>query len=83
MELYHMLRTVENSPDLLTMEEGAAMLRIKLSTIRAWRNDGRHLGFVKIGRKVCVRRQDVEALIATNYEPAGTTRKTKRRNDNA
>lgn len=47
---------------LLTVEETAALLRVRPSTVRAWLTQGR-LPRVKIGRLTRILRQDCEALI--------------------
>lgn len=48
--------------DLLTVEEAAALLRVKSSTIRAWLTQGR-LARTKIGRLTRILREDAEAFI--------------------
>lgn len=58
--------------DLLTLPEAAKLLRIKESTLRAWRLAHRHLNFRKIGGKVLVLRADIERFInASLIEPRG------------
>jgi excisionase family DNA binding protein len=52
------------APELLTVPEAAALLRIKVSTLRAWVNQ-RKIKFAKIGRLVRLRRSDIEAFIAS------------------
>jgi excisionase family DNA binding protein len=59
---------------LLNVAETAAALRLKESTIRAWILTKR-IAYVKVGRRVFVRRSDVVAFIAAsvvypNAEPA-------------
>jgi hypothetical protein len=54
--------------ELMTLNETAKFLRLKISTLRAWRLNKRNLAFVRLGRKVFVRRADAEALIAANVE---------------
>jgi len=56
-------------PELLTIAEAAAALRLKPSTIRAWILD-RRIPFCKIGRLVRIRRADVEGLIAASVIPS-------------
>lgn len=47
--------------DLLTAAETAARIGVKASTLSIWRTTGRYaLPFVKAGRLVRYRRQDVE-----------------------
>lgn len=45
------------------MKEAAALLRIKLSTIRAWKLQGKFLTFRKIGGRVLVHRDDIARYI--------------------
>jgi len=54
---------------LLTMREAAKMLRIQLSTLRAWRLR-RILPFVKLSGRLLVRQADLEAFIAASVTPA-------------
>ncbi len=55
--------------DLLTIPEAAAILRLKVSTLRAWRLQ-RRIPFVKLGRKIFVLRSDVDAFIKKSVVPA-------------
>lgn len=55
---------------LLTLAECAALLRLKLSTLRSWRLKRHHLPFVKLGSRVYVRRADCEELIRASIVPA-------------
>jgi len=58
------------SSDLLTVSETAALLRLKVSTVRAWVLQ-RRVPFVKLGgKRVFFRRADLEALIAASVIPA-------------
>jgi excisionase family DNA binding protein len=60
--------------DLLTVREAAAMLRLKVSTIRAWVLQ-RRVPFVKLGgKRVLFRRQDLDALVTASVVPAKPTR---------
>jgi excisionase family DNA binding protein len=52
-------------PELLTVPEAAALLRLKVSTVRAWVCQ-RKIPFIKLGRLVRIRRSDAEALIQTS-----------------
>jgi excisionase family DNA binding protein len=54
--------------DLLTVNETAGMLRLQASTIRAWILN-RRIPFVRLGRRVFVRRSDCEELITANVVP--------------
>jgi excisionase family DNA binding protein len=55
-----------DAPALLTLPEAAAILRLKLSTLRAWRLRRRHLEFVTVGGKVLVTRGSIEAFVERN-----------------
>lgn len=55
--------------DLLTVPEAAALLRLKISTIRAWVCQ-RKIPYVKLGRLVRIRRSDAEAYITSRIVPA-------------
>lgn len=56
--------------ELLTMGEASGILRVKLSTLRAWRLQRKHLAFRKVGGKVLVHRADVNRLIEKSKTPA-------------
>jgi excisionase family DNA binding protein len=61
-----------NSSDLLTVGEAADLLRLKVSTIRAWVLQ-RRIPFVKLGgKRVFLRRQDLAALVTASIVPAKT-----------
>ena len=60
-------------PDLLTIPEAAAALRLKPSTIRAWILD-RRIPFCKIGRLIRIRRCDIEAFLTESLVPAGESK---------
>ena len=49
--------------ELLNVEESAAQLNIKPSTVRAWILR-RRIPFVKLGRRVLLRKSDLDRLIA-------------------
>lgn len=61
---------MEITPDseLLTLLEAAQMLRLKVSTLRAWRLKKR-IPFIKFCRNVYVRRSDCLALINSGVVP--------------
>jgi excisionase family DNA binding protein len=60
--------------DLLTVPEAAALLRLKVSTIRSWVCQ-RKIPYVKLGgRLVRIRRVDAQAFITAAVVPCGTTR---------
>lgn len=50
---------------LLTVNEAAEALRLQASTIRAWILQ-RKIPFVRLGRRVFVRRSDCDQLISNN-----------------
>lgn len=54
---------------LLTVDEAAQLLRLKPSTIRDWLLR-RRITYVKLGRRVFLRRADLEALISSSVVPA-------------
>jgi excisionase family DNA binding protein len=60
---------VEIQSELLTLPEAAEHLRLKVSTLRAWRGQ-RKIPFLKIGRRVMVRRSDLAAFVAGSVVPA-------------
>jgi len=51
------------SSDLLSVDESATFLKLKSSTIRDWILR-RQIPFVKLGRRVFLRKPDLEKLIA-------------------
>lgn len=55
--------------DLLTVTETARILRLQPSTIRKWLLDKR-LAHVKLGRRVFLRRADLDALLERSFRPA-------------
>lgn len=60
----------QGSPDdLLTVPETATLSRLKVSTIRKWILE-RKIGYVKLGRRVFVRREDLDSMIAESFIPA-------------
>jgi hypothetical protein len=60
--------SLENSNELMTLPEVAAIARVKVSTLRAWRLNRRNLTFVKLAGKVLVRRKDLEAFIEAGLD---------------
>ncbi len=66
----HTNATPETTPTLLTLTETAKLLRIQLSTIRAWRLAKKFLTFRKVGGRVLVARKDIEAFIERSKEVA-------------
>lgn len=58
--------------DLLTVSEAAGLLRLKVSTIRAWVLN-RQIPHVKLGgKRVFFRRGDLEGLVTASVVPAKT-----------
>jgi len=57
------------SNELLSVDESASLLKLKSSTIRDWILN-RQIPFVKLGRRVFLRRADLETLIANSVVPA-------------
>jgi excisionase family DNA binding protein len=58
--------------ELLTLPEASALLRLEVSTLRAWILR-RKIPYCKVGRLVRIRRADVEALIAASLVPVRPT----------
>ena len=62
--------------DLLTVSETADLLRLKISTIRAWVLQ-RRVPFVKLGgKRVFFRRQDLKDLVTASLVPANVKGRT-------
>jgi excisionase family DNA binding protein len=59
--------------NLLTINEAAALLRLKPSTLRMWVQK-RKIAFVKLGSRIFFRRDDIEQLIAQSRVPASEVR---------
>jgi excisionase family DNA binding protein len=60
---------LEITSDLVTIKEAALMLRLQVSTIRAWVLH-RRVPFVKLGgKRVLFLRSDLEKLIASSVVP--------------
>ena len=65
-----MKEKLEITSDLLTVREAALMLRLQVSTLRAWVLH-RRVPFVKLGgKRVFFRRSDLDALVAASLVPA-------------
>jgi excisionase family DNA binding protein len=54
---------------LLTIAEAATLLRLKQATLRAWVLHHR-IAYVKLGRRVFIRRSDLDALVAASIVQA-------------
>jgi excisionase family DNA binding protein len=59
----------ESSPNNLSVPEAADFLRLKSATVRAWILQ-RRIPYLKIGRRVLLRREDLEALLLKSLVPA-------------
>ncbi|MGA2233489.1 MAG: helix-turn-helix domain-containing protein [Tepidisphaeraceae bacterium] len=60
------MNTNSNTDALLTPEQVAARLNVRVLTLSTWRATGRHsLPFVKIGHRVRYRASDVETWISS------------------
>ena len=64
--------------ELLTIDERAARLRLKPSTIRAWIHK-RKIPYCKIGGRVFIRRADIDALIERSLVPTAPTQQRPRK----
>lgn len=63
------MTTQQQASELLTVEEAAARLRLAVSTIRAWILQKR-VPYAKVGRRVFLRRSDLDALVNASMIPA-------------
>jgi excisionase family DNA binding protein len=63
------MRNGSSESELLTLPEASRLLRVQVSTLRAWRCQ-RRLPFHKIGRKVMLKRSDVQAFIDASVVPS-------------
>jgi len=59
--------------ELLTVTVAAERLALSPATLRRWITDGR-IGFVKLGKAVRIRADEVESLARKNYKPATAIR---------
>jgi len=55
--------------ELLDFREVSKTLKVSLATLRAWTRQ-RRLPIVRLGRRVLVRREDIEKLIQHGLQPA-------------
>ncbi len=51
--------------DLMNFKDGAAYLKLSIHTLRAWAYQ-KKIPFVRLGRRVLLRREDLDALIMKN-----------------
>jgi excisionase family DNA binding protein len=58
-------------PDLRTISEAAAYLRIPVGTLRKWRSEGRGPTSVKLGRRVLYDQADLDRWIAEQKGETG------------
>jgi excisionase family DNA binding protein len=56
--------------DLLDVEESAAFLHVKSATVRSWILK-KKIGYVKLGRRVFLRKQDLLEMIERSFVRAG------------
>jgi len=54
---------------LLSVKEAAEMLNISIHTVRAWLFQ-RRLPFVRLGRRIGLRSDDIDSFITKNYVEA-------------
>ena len=64
---------VQHDKPLLTLPEAADLLRLKVSTLRAWVLR-RKFPYLKVGRCVRLRRSDLEAYLSQALIPAREVR---------
>jgi excisionase family DNA binding protein len=57
------------SSDLFDIEEAASFCHVKPATMRSWVLKNR-ISYVKLGRRVFLRRADLESLIANSVVPS-------------
>lgn len=60
---------MHNTCELLTVNEAAAILRLRPSTVRAWVLR-RKIPYVKLGARVFIKRSDLESLLTASVVPA-------------
>jgi excisionase family DNA binding protein len=56
-------------PELLNLKEGAKELKLSIHTLRAWIYQKR-IPCVRLGRRVLLRREDLEAIVKKNLVEA-------------
>lgn len=65
---------ISASNELLDEKQAAAKLDVTPGTLSVWRSTGRYaLPFVKVGRNVRYRRNDLDAWLAKRTRPSGAT----------
>ena len=61
-------------PQLLTPEQTAALLKVRVQTLSVWRTKKRYgLPYVKCGRLVRYRESDVQHFIASRLQDGGAS----------
>lgn len=55
--------------ELLNLREGAKDLKVSIHTLRSWTYQ-RRIPFVRLGRRILLRREDVEAFVNKNVVEA-------------
>lgn len=60
------------STQLFTVDEVADFLRVPVSTIRYWRTLGQGPTFIKVGRRLACRKDDLDAFIEKLAREAAT-----------
>jgi excisionase family DNA binding protein len=65
--------TKEGAPDLMDVGEGAGYCHIEESTMRSWILQNK-VTYVKLGRRVFLRKSDLDALISVSVVPAKVAR---------
>ena len=65
--------TTATSHQPLTETEAAVRLRLKVATLRAWRNQGRGPAYVRLGRAVRYLATDIEEFLQSNRHSPRTT----------
>ena len=65
---------IENCKNLLTEHEAATYLDVTPGTLSVWRSTGRYkIPFVKVGRNVRYKRNDLEAWLNQRTRSSGAT----------
>jgi len=67
------METASKIAGLMDVEEAAEFCHVKTSTMRSWVLQNR-ITYVKLGRRVFLRKADLEALISASVVPAKVRR---------
>lgn len=65
--------TLRSEMGLLSQEDLAVLLEVKVQTLRQWRRLGRGPDFVKTQKSIYYRRSDVEKWLSMNVVPTNRT----------